>query len=167
MIFKKLQGAYQAPKMHPRVWGANKSNTRIHLGGISLSLTHRLFIKLCVRRIHLTSCFSVVSRLHGGNVLMSYLPAWMMISKSQSSCCAKNNEESQGEGDQEQSEICWKTPETFPRPVWRRGRGGSEENWTKLLMHSVCLPEWSSVGLLGKKHSVSHDCTTLDQKDVL
>lgn len=51
----------------------------------------------CVRQTHLTFCLSVLSRLPGGNVLMSYLPAWMMISKSQSSCCAKNNEESQEE----------------------------------------------------------------------
>ncbi len=45
--FKKLQRAYQAPKLYSRVWGTSERSTRIHLGGILLSLTHRLFIKLC------------------------------------------------------------------------------------------------------------------------
>lgn len=93
-------------------------------------LIHTDSLSKCVRQTHLTFCSSVLSRLPGGNVLMSYLPAWMMISKSQSSCCAKNNEESQGDGDQEQSETCRDTPETFTRPIWRRG--GSEKSWSKL-----------------------------------
>lgn len=48
----------------------------------------------CVPQTHLIFSFSVLSRLPGGSVLMS----WMMISKSRSSCSARNNEESHRKG---------------------------------------------------------------------
>lgn len=102
-------------------------------------LIHTDSLSKCVRQTHLTFCSSVLSRLPGGNVLMSYLPAWMMISKSQSSCCAKNNEESQGDGDQEQSETCRDTPETFTRPIWRRGGQRKELEQT---LNAYCTSAW-------------------------
>lgn len=75
----------------------------------------------CVRHRHLTFCFSILCRLPGGNVLMSYLPAWVMISRSWSSCCVRNNEESQREGDQDQFKIYWDTAETSTRPIRKTG----------------------------------------------
>lgn len=78
----------------------------------------------CVQQIRLTFCLSVLSGLPGGNVLMSYLPAWLMISKSPSSCSAKNREE-KGSG---VVRTYWDTPETPARASqWEAEQMGNME----------------------------------------
>lgn len=66
------------------------SEHKAHLGDILLSLRYGLFIKLWLTNTSHIQAF-VLSRLPGGDVLMSSLPVWMMISKSQHSCPARDN----------------------------------------------------------------------------
>lgn len=61
-------------------WASHKESFGMHFTDSSSK---------CVRQTHLTFCLSMLACVPRGNVSMSYLPAWMMISKSQSSCCAK------------------------------------------------------------------------------
>lgn len=97
---------------------------------------HTDFLSNFVRQTQLTFFFTVLSRLLGGSVLMSYLPAWMMISESQSSCSAKNKEQR----DCEQSQTCWDTPESFKRPSQWGGR-----QWGKMDLVMNAYSTWMRV----------------------
>lgn len=71
----------------------------------------------CVRQTWLIFCLLMLSYFSGGNALMPSPPAWMIVSKSQSSCFSESNQDR----DREVWETCWITPEAFPKSCRKEG----------------------------------------------
>lgn len=118
MIFFSVSGPVWPPvrsleerkaEVNSGVWGGSERSTRTHLGVIPLSLTHWLFIKLRPTNISHFLLLQTPWRKR----LSADLPAWMMISKSVSSCSAKKQWGAYRGG----SGACWDTAERFS--LWR------------------------------------------------